>query len=391
MGNAASALPYAIGKQVAFVNNGWALHEGSRKSDGSPVSVFLAKKPALHKQPVNPRQPNMMQYATAAHHFVHCKKLRHPHILTVTATLDTDNPNDVAPTGIGSGSSHTATGSSSSTAAATGDFIIVTEPCIPLDTWLASRPPLEQVAWGLECMVRSLHFLHASAGLCHGAVSPESFYVTPAGDVKLWNFALVASFATGAVGGIPTVPRHFIDWESLVTPTAFRAPERNEGRWDAIAAAGVQCVDCFALAAMVSHVFGGTVPTPLVKAVQKMQSGNLKLRPRSLQPLLKCPIFDTPYQKMQLQLEEFAVAPVEQKTSFWQNLTPNLQAQVVSEQVAVFKLLPLLLTEIETICGNEGMRSQESYRREGMLIVLCMHVRDTLLTRSFLTILTFVP
>jgi hypothetical protein len=97
MGNT-SALPFA--------NNGWALHEGSRKSDGSPVSVFLAKKPALHKQTVNPRQPNMMQYATASHHFVHCKKLRHPHILTVTATLDTDNPNDVAPTGIGSGSSH---------------------------------------------------------------------------------------------------------------------------------------------------------------------------------------------------------------------------------------------------------------------------------------------
>jgi hypothetical protein len=45
MGNSASALPYAIGKQVSFVNDGWALHEGSCKSDGAQVSVFMAILP----------------------------------------------------------------------------------------------------------------------------------------------------------------------------------------------------------------------------------------------------------------------------------------------------------------------------------------------------------
>ena len=47
------------------------------------------------------------------------------------------------------------------------------------------------------------------------------------------------------------------------------------------------------------------VPATLQKAVQRMQTSNLKMRPR-LQPLLKCPAFDTPYQKLQLQLEEIA-------------------------------------------------------------------------------------
>jgi len=350
MGNSASSLPYAIGKQVAFVNDGWALHEGSRKSDGEKVSVFMAKKPLLHKNAVNPRQPNMAQFETALHHFQNCKKLRHPHILQIHATLDTDNPNETAAT-TGMGNPANATASN------TGDLIIVTEPCISLDTWLQTNPPPEQVAWGLEAIVRALHFLHASAGLCHGNLSPLSFYVTPAGDVKLWNFSLVSSLQHG-------VPRHFIDWEGLVTPQEYRAPERLEARWDAIAASGVHAMDSYGLGVLVAHMFHGVVPTQLTKAVQRLQTANLKMRPR-LQPLLKCPIFDTPYQKLQLQLEEFAVQPVEQKIMFWQNLTPNLQAELIPEQLAVHKLLPLMKTGIETNCLNEALRQQEVYRKEG--------------------------
>lgn len=369
MGNAASALPYSIGKPVALVNHGWALHEGQRKSDGAPVSVFLAKKPALTKAAVDPREPHRTQLAPALHHFVHCKKLRHPHILTVLATLDTDNPqpDDAATTSVGSAANTTnATGGGANNN--TGDFIVVTEPCIPLETWLSQqqRPSPEELAWALECMVQALHFLHASAGLCHGAISPESWYVTPAGDVKLWNFALVTAFHNGN-NAVAVVPRHFVDWESLVTPAAYRSPERVEGRWDAIAAAGVHVVDAFSLGMMVSHLFGNNnaLPAPLVKAVSRLTTGNLKLRPRSLPPLLKCPVFDTPYQKMQHQLGELAVAPVEQKIQFWYNVTPNLQAQIIPESLAVYKLLPLIKVEIETICGSESLRAQESYRKEG--------------------------
>lgn len=354
MGNSASSLPYSVGKQIAFVNHGWALHDGNRKSDGATVSVFLAKKPILQKTPVNPRQPNLSQYAAALHHFANCKKLRHPHILAVLATLDTDNPNDIVPTGIGS--------APPAPAATTGDFIIVTEPCVTLDVWLQSRPPLEEIAWGLECIIRGLHFLHASANLCHGNLSPESFYVTPSGDVKIWNFSLLSSFATGTSN---CVPRHFIDWEGLITPQPYRAPERVEGRWDAIATAGVHVLDSFGLSLLVAHLFGGTVPNPLLKAVQRLQTTNLKMRPR-LQPLLKCPLFDTPYQKLQLQFEEFAVQNVDDKILIWQNLTPNIQAEVVPNKLAVYKLLPLMKAEIETICLNEGLRAQEVYRREGM-------------------------
>jgi hypothetical protein len=85
-----------------------------------------------------------------------------------------------------------------------------------------------------------------------------------------------------------------------------------------------------------------------------------------LQPLLRCPVFDTPYQKLQLQLEEFPVQAAEQKIVFWQNLSPTLQ--LLPENCVVYRLLPLLKANIQTISQSDSMRTQDMYRREGTLL-----------------------
>jgi SCY1-like protein 1 len=357
MGNSASALPYAIGKQVSTVNDGWALHEGSQKSDSAAVTVFVAKKPALSKTPLDKRNPSITQLDTALHHFQNCKKLRHPHILKVFATLDTDNPNDASTGGTPSAAT---SASSASATVTTGDLIIVTEPCIPLDSWLQTAPSSEQIAWGLESIVRALHFLHASALLVHGNVSPTSFYVTPAGDVKLQDFSLVTAINPDQGG----VPRHFRDCEAMITPGPYRSPERQEGQWDVIAANGIHAMDSYSLGVLMGHFYNGRLPPQFTKAVQRLLTANVKMRPR-VQPLLKCPVFDTPYQKLQLQVEELSVQPVEQKVVFWQNLASQLDAGIVPESVGVYKLLPLMKSSIETICNTESLRTQSLYRREG--------------------------
>ena len=366
MGNSASSLPYSIGKQVSLLNHGWALHEGTQKSDGASVSVFVAKKPALNKTPVDrSRNPSVMQLGPALHHFMHCKKLRHPHILKVYATLDTDHPNDsssggAAGTGAPTAATNAASSSSKTAGSETGDLIIVTEPCMTLDAWLQThQPPPEVIAWGLESIVRALSFLHGSAHLAHANVSPESFLVTPAGDVKLWNFSLVTNIDPNNSG----LNRQFLDWEALLTPTPYRSPERIEGRWEAIAVSPVHVMDSYSVGVMASHLFHNQLPPALVKAVQRMQTPNLKMRPR-LQPLLKCPIFDTPYQKLQLQLEEFTVQPVEQKISFWQTVTPQMTVGLIPRDVSLYKLLPLIKTSAMTIAQSDSLKAQDMYRRE---------------------------
>ena len=95
MGNSASALPYSIDNQVGAPHdhNGWALHNGkSTDSAKREVSLFIAKKPDLVKQPMSPRFPQLTRLVPALHHYNNSRKLRHPHILKVYATLDTDNP-----------------------------------------------------------------------------------------------------------------------------------------------------------------------------------------------------------------------------------------------------------------------------------------------------------
>jgi hypothetical protein len=80
---------------------------------------------------------------------------------------------------------------------------------------------------------------------------------------------------------------------------------------------------------------------------------------------LKCPVFDTPYQKLQLQLEDIVIQPVEQKIRLWQDFGTLLQNGKIPKDVALYKVLPLLLTSIMTICTNENMLTQDLYRREG--------------------------
>ncbi|KAG7365381.1 hypothetical protein IV203_038584 [Nitzschia inconspicua] len=373
MGNYSSSLPYSIDNQVGAPHdhNGWALHNGkSTDSNATEVTVFVGKKPSLAKTPVNPRFPSNMQLVPALHHYNHCRKLRHPFILKVFATLDTDNPAAASTEG---GAPAAAAAPSSAT---TGDLIIVTEPCIPLSQWLLQKPTSEQLAWGLECVVKGLHFLHSSANLAHGNVSPSSLYVTRSGDVKLWNFSLITPVAPN--GGGPTL--HFQQWEQACTPDTYRGPERQSQAWNQIENAGVHAMDSYSLGVLIAdYWYNDTttnaiqrVPAPLQKAVQRMQTPNLKMRPR-LQPLLKCPVFDTPYQKLQLQLEEITIQPVEQKIHLWQQLGQQLQSgqnDNMSKDVALYKILPLIIHSLQTITGNESMLAQDMYRREVLAMLV---------------------
>lgn len=377
MGNSASSLPYSIDNQVGAPHdhNGWALHEG-KSTDGNhtPVSVFVGKKPLLVKTPVSSKNPTQMQLVPASHHYNHCRKLRHPHILKVYATLDTDNPaaaSSNADGGAGvnspakpstSSSSASSSGGGNTTTATTGDLIVVTEPCISLTQWLLQNPTPEQLAWGLECIVQGLHFLHHSANLSHGNITPSSLYVTQSGDIKLWNFNIITPIGPNHVGPTP----HFQQWEAVCTQDAYRSPERINQQWDMISTSGgVHAIDSYSLAILIDYMYQGRVPPPLQKAVQRMQTPNIKMRPR-LQPLLKCPVFDTPYQKLQLQLQDVTIQPVEQKVMIWQNLGQQLQhTTTVPKDVALYKILPLIISSIQIICNNESMLGQDMYRREG--------------------------
>lgn len=366
------------------------------------MTAFKAAKAELCKTPLktgggggrygsSSSDPGMNQLIPALHHFHRIKRLIHPRILRAHATLDTDYPSDDG----SANSSHAAPGLDAlSKTATTGTLIIVTEQATPLVDWLENLNPLSSqansvaVSWGIYNLVEALSFLHTQAKLAHGMVCPEAVFVTSGGDFKLGGFDLITPLGIEDGGGGPTP--HFRTYEAAVCPDDYRSPERIGQRYDVLQqSAPVHAIDCYSLAILIEYIYShpnagtnGQVPSPLKKALLRMKNDAPKLRPR-LQPLLKCPVFDNPYVKAQMFLDEVMSKPVEEKIMFLQNLPDVLNRGVLNENVAIHKILPLLVMGLKATAGNESAMSQDVNRREVLAIVpLLFQIAESYLAKT---------
>mmetsp|Transcript_21482 Transcript_21482/g.43948 ORF Transcript_21482/g.43948 Transcript_21482/m.43948 type:complete len:836 (-) Transcript_21482:43-2550(-) len=401
MGNSSSAsLPYKISPTPTTPasspqSHGWAIYSATRKTDNGPVTAFQASKAELARTPLR-KNPSLNQLIPALHHFHRIKRLIHPRILRAHATLDTDYPSSATGSDAPSASSSSAAPGLDALhqSATTGTLIIVTEEATPLDDWLDSLDPTSPAAnsaaisWGLYDIVEALVFLHTQAKLAHGMICPRAIFVTPGGDFKLGGFDLITPIGIEDGGGGPTP--HFRTYEAATCPDEYRSPERVGQRYDVLQqSAPIHSIDCYSLAVLIEYIYAhpnagtnGKVPAPLQKALLRMKNESPKLRPR-LGPLLKCPVFDNPYVMAQLFLDEVTAKPAEEKIMFLQSLPDILNRGVLSEDVAVHKILPLLILSINGVAGSESAMAQDVNRREILAIVpLLFQIAESFLTKK---------
>lgn len=398
-GGSTTSLPYNINADptspsAKHGSHGWALHTATRKSDGGEDTAFQANKSELSKAPLRRNasladarysDTSQTQLIPALHHFHRIKRLIHPRILRAHATLDTDYPDDTKPAPGLTALEKTAT---------TGTLIIVTENATPLDDWLENLNPhtcaanAAAVSWGIHNIIEALGFLHAQAKLAHGMVCPDAVFVTPSGDFKLGGFDLITPVGIEDGGGGPTP--HFRKYEGAVCPPDYRSPERVSHRYDLLQqSAPVHSMDCFSLAVLIDYIYShpnagtsGQVPAPLKKALMRMKNDNPKLRPR-LAPLLKCPVFDNPYIKAEMFLDEVMTKPIEEKIMFLQSLPDVLNRGVLNETVAIHKILPLLVMGLKQSAANETAMTQDVNRREVLAIVpLLFQIAESYLAKT---------
>ena len=148
-------------------------------------------------------------------------------------------------------------------------------------------------------------------------------------------------------------------------------------------------MDCYSLAILIEYMYahpnagtGGQVPGPLKKALARMKNEGPRLRPR-LAPLLRCPVFDNPYVKAELFLDEIMTKPVEEKIMFLQSLPDVLNRGVLNKNVAIYKILPLLSGSLRVTAGNDAAMTQEVARREILAVVpLLFQVAESYLTET---------
>lgn len=152
-GDLPSSFGFSVGEKIDLPYRWhWELREGKKKSDGSPVSVFVCPKQDLDSQ----------QSAAAKNSVQMAKSLRHTHIIRAHDSIEVDS-----------------------------GYYLVTEPvkpllCPDLDSLDDNREP---AVWGLYQVFDALGFLHQS-GFTHGLVGPGSVFVTPSGDYRLGSFDL---------------------------------------------------------------------------------------------------------------------------------------------------------------------------------------------------------
>ncbi len=385
-GGSSSSLPYNIETNPIYPaarhgSRGWSIHAANRKTDGGEVTAFQANKSDLIKTQLrrgtisdarytdNTRQTQLIP---ALHHFHRIKRLIHPRILRAHATLDTDYPDETRPSpGL----------DDLDKTLGTGTLIIVTENAKPLDEWLESLDPRTSasnaaaVSWGIYNVVEALDFLHTQAKLSHGMVCPDAIFVTPSGDFKLGGFDLITPLGIGD-GNAGGPSQHFRTYEGSVCPPDYRSPERVGGRYDVLQqSAPIHSLDCYSLAVLIDYIYShpnagtsGSVPPALQKALARMKNESPKLRPR-LAPLLKCPIFDNPHVKAEKFLDEVLSKPIEEKIMFLQSLPDVLNRGVLNRNVAIHKILPLLVMGLNSSAGNENSMTQDVNRREVLAIV----------------------
>lgn len=390
MGNSTLALPYSIDDEThpstRAGSYNFSIHTGKRKSDGLAVTVFKGEKSSMvNTSLVNGSEnidPTLTQILPALHHFRKVQTLIHPHILRVYVTLDTDYPDGPDPQSSINLINNPGSLSTIEQITTTGTLIIVTEEVIPLEDYLqklAESPDFndnqrqDAIAWGIQNLIHALTFLHKTAEVAHGNLSPSAIFVTPAGDFKLSTFQLLTPIGTsdGANGPTP----HFRFFERGITPKEYRSPERIAGRWDAISTGEINVIDSYSLGVLLSRIYEhdgagtcGRLPQKIEDTVARLRSPTLESRPHVL-PLGKSPIFITPHIQAQFFLTDILTKSVEDKITFWTNLPGLISTNVLPKAVLLNKVLPILEGVISTFAALDQTQLQIVYKDECLAVL----------------------
>mmetsp|Transcript_8895 Transcript_8895/g.19558 ORF Transcript_8895/g.19558 Transcript_8895/m.19558 type:complete len:726 (-) Transcript_8895:122-2299(-) len=308
---------FTVGEKVELPYQSlFELHKGQKRSDGSPVSIFVCAKKDLDSS----------QLAAAKNAEQVAKSLRHPNVLRSLDSCEVE-----------------------------GGLYLVTEAVVPLLSKEAVPDGDETTAsvWGLHQAFDALSFLHAS-GFTHGLFGPASIFVTSRGDYRLGGFELCRKGADS---------KTLLDSRQRCGPAIAGWPDPpaalSNGACPAVA------VDLWGVAVLAVYVFGSAqsgqrgvdfkvdltratqaLPLELRKPIADLQAPVAASRPQPVVELLQNQLFTLNPSVIILSfLNSLHIKSAEETSHFFEGLPEMLDQVPFSTQTR--QILPELLAAVK--------------------------------------------
>ncbi|TRM70299.1 armadillo-type protein [Schizophyllum amplum] len=238
-------LPFSLGPKVPTTNTIWTLYEGTKRDDGSPVSIFEYD---LNSNNVRPFAKNALRKL---------RTTRHPDVLKFMDVVESET-----------------------------SILIMTERVKPLD--LSNNRGENWLLWGLHRISVALAFLNDAVGSTHGNLRPHSIFISPSGEWKLGGFELLSN---------PTEESPILYTMGGLVPDAntWASPEVVKSGWETLKSGNPAALDAYDLGLLLHLVFNpdafppataspphpppnassrGAIPTSIFPAYKKLLNPN---------------------------------------------------------------------------------------------------------------------
>ncbi|PKS07803.1 hypothetical protein jhhlp_006411 [Lomentospora prolificans] len=317
--------PYSFGDKVDIDESIWALHNGTKREDGSKCSIFSFDITA-----------NRARLPLARNALKKLRTLRHPGVIKVLDTVETDTY-----------------------------IYIATERLVPL-RWHVKRKSLteEAMKWGLHTVANTVKFINKDASSIHGNLKVGSVYTSESGEWKLGGFEVLSD--------IKDDEAIIYTYGSLVPDAArYAPPELARNGWDAIKKNPHVAVDSFNMGVLIYEVFNGSyaggdqagqtssIPPSMHSSYKRLVNANPKAR-ISVANFLEMgrrngAFFDIPIIKITDDIENLGVKSPEEREEVLSELAEL--SDEFPEDFLKMKVLPELLKSVEF--GGGGPKALE--------------------------------
>ncbi|CAG8593593.1 5786_t:CDS:10, partial [Acaulospora morrowiae] len=312
------SFPYNIADKVESYDGEsiWTLHQGTKKEDGSLVSIFAFDCT---------KQKDKLPLAKNA--FKKFRTIRHPDLLRYIDGVETDSY-----------------------------IYIVTESVTPLQTQLDAQLGDNSTLWGLYKVGSILKFLNNDCAIIHGNVRISSIFSNKSGEWKLAGFELMSSLKEES----PT-------YGGLVHESSkYASPEISKSSWDILKDHDIWVTDSWNYGILIYEVYNG-------KFTSSKQLDGLGSIPRDMQASYKQLINVNPKSRLSISnfidiglrangyfqndliqtilfLENMNIKETEEKNNFFKKL--NTLIDKFPPHICKFKILPELINALEFGSGG---------------------------------------